>query len=166
MVLERPPVQLYVVETVTRTRPDRVEVLRTALSHARVALGNLLSNRFGVLTGSAAFGVWLARVCEAVGGGGGPEAWADQHCRLAAAVAGTHEQGSWFLRSCLDVADGGRRETVEALIPLCQIVVSGLRESRSAAADPAALAAPEWQQAVIEPLVRARDATAKMRSMV
>jgi len=61
-ILQKPPIQLYVVETIRPAQPDADELLELALDHARRVLGNEVGDRFGVVTGPAAYGEWIARI--------------------------------------------------------------------------------------------------------
>lgn len=61
MVLERPPVQLYVVEKIERNDPPTMELYATAFMHADSVCRNTLVDRFGVLTGHEAYAIWLER---------------------------------------------------------------------------------------------------------
>lgn len=62
MSLVAPPVQLYVVETITRRTVSASECLEIARSNARRVLQNELTDRFGVVSGPAAYDAWIARL--------------------------------------------------------------------------------------------------------
>lgn len=81
VTLISPPVQLYVVETVTPTRIDPNECTTLALDHARRVLDNALADRFDVFTGPAAFDVWIERL-----GGAGEADHNGCHGQLAASA--------------------------------------------------------------------------------
>ena len=58
-VLERPAVQVYVVESVAPATPSLDELWSLTRRHARTALQDGLRDRFGVTTGPAAYDAWL-----------------------------------------------------------------------------------------------------------
>lgn len=58
-ILERPAVQVYVIESIAPASPPLGEVWLLARQHARIALQNGLSDRFGITTGPAAYDAWL-----------------------------------------------------------------------------------------------------------
>lgn len=60
----RPPVQLYVVETITPTHPQPRALIEMALRHARRALDGSLADPFGVVAGAATFDRWAALLAE------------------------------------------------------------------------------------------------------
>lgn len=62
LTLHRPPVQLYVIESIVQTKPDAEEVLAMARDHAKQVLDNALSDRFGVTTGPRAYDDWIERL--------------------------------------------------------------------------------------------------------
>lgn len=160
----RPPIQVYVAETVTPTQPDQDELLDTALSHARLVLYNKLEDRFGVLTGPQAYDTWIQRLSETQEEESDPARVVWGHRRLALSLIATHESGVRFLRSCVGGAQRRKRAIVEALIPLCQSVVSCLQESVTAASDSETLATADRRHRAIGPLTRARDTTVRMLS--
>ncbi len=60
--LERPPVQIYVVESIAPCKPDPQELQDMTIAHAGVVLGNGLADRFGVTTGPGAYDHWIERL--------------------------------------------------------------------------------------------------------
>ncbi len=62
VTLERPPVQVYVVESIASCQPDPQELRDMAIAHARIVLGNGLADRFGVTTGPGAYEAWIDRL--------------------------------------------------------------------------------------------------------
>ena len=62
VTLERPPVQVYVVESIAPCKPDPQELRDMAIAHARIVLGNGLADRFGVTTGPGAYADWIERL--------------------------------------------------------------------------------------------------------
>ncbi len=160
----RPPVQVYVVETVTPTQPDRDELLDMALSHVGLVLDNKLQERFGVLTGPQAYDAWVQRLSEAQEEESDPARVVREHRHLALSLMAAHESGVRFLRSYVGGAQRKNRAIGEALIPLCESVISCLQASETAAASPETLATAENRQKISEPLARARDTTVGMLS--
>lgn len=62
LTLHRPPVQLYVIESIVKTKPDTEELLDLAGDHARQVLDNALADRFGITTGPGAYDDWIDRL--------------------------------------------------------------------------------------------------------
>jgi hypothetical protein len=108
VTLDHPPVQLYVVETIAATQPDPQELLDLALEHAKQVLSDALHDRFGVITGPAAYDTWIEHSKD-VGRALPAEASktsrraqpvlpaAEQHRRLVGSVMGMHQSASRFL---------------------------------------------------------------------
>ena len=159
--LVRPPVQLYVVETVDLKEPDRNELFDQCMRQANTVLGNGLEDRFGVITGSGAYDYWLehAKLLDEVG--------ADQverfaaHRRLAAATVSACESGLRYVQRCVGEAEVGNADHLKSLI-------SGLRQVCET------LSAPELQandkdfsrRVSCQALSDAREATRSLFSVV
>lgn len=62
VTLERPPVQVYVVESIVLCKPDPQELRDMAIAHARIVLENGLADRFDVATGPGAYDDWIDRL--------------------------------------------------------------------------------------------------------
>ena len=61
-MLQRPPVQVYVVESIAPCQPDPQELHGMAIAHAGIVLGNGLADRFGVTTGATAYVDWIEQL--------------------------------------------------------------------------------------------------------
>ena len=154
-VLERPPVQVYVVETTERRQPEPGELLEAFLAHSQTALSNALHTRFGVTTGPTAYDRWIDRLRDDEADG--PTATAG-HRALAAAAIAAHKSADRFVRQVRPGAEGSARHRLDAVSRLLPAIVESLRTS--AGTEAAALATPT----AIEAVTRARDATAELTS--
>jgi len=122
----RPPMQLYVVETVSARTAAPDELLRCAIAHAGAALGNRLSERFAVVTGPEAFDAWAARIACPSERQAGPCSEAVEHGRLAGSVIAAHRSGLRFLQRWTEACGDGRRDLLQALARGCQDLVGAL----------------------------------------
>lgn len=138
-----PPVQVYIVETVTPREPGTDELLDLAFDHARRALRGEPSSRFGVLTGAAAFRFWVDRINAHRGLAPVNPAFTRGHCRLATSIVAAHQSAIRFLERHLG-RDGDKHDAViRPLVAVCKQVVSGLADSTNLAAVGALMATPE-----------------------
>ncbi|MFH0982316.1 MAG: hypothetical protein V2A79_12355 [Planctomycetota bacterium] len=62
VALERPPVQVYVVEEIRPRVPSEDELLSRAVRNFRTVLHNRTDRRFGITTGPEAYQAWLERL--------------------------------------------------------------------------------------------------------
>ncbi len=62
VLLDRPPLQLYVLEKIEPVTPDPNELFDVAMDHARQILSNGLSDRFNVVTGPGAMDEIISRM--------------------------------------------------------------------------------------------------------
>ena len=194
LILERPPVQLYVVENVEPTQPDRDELFDMALSHARLVMNNMLQDRFDVLTGPQAYDLWIERLRSAPmplspldkGGdrGGGPSvgrartpaephgaendrvALLPAHLSLAASLIAAHESAIRFLQSYKQSGRGKNLVIIEAVSALCQTVVSCLQGAATAATQSVDLADSQTRDSLTNVLTHARKATVALSTVL
>ncbi len=190
LTLERPPVQVYVVETITATRPNPDELVDVALDHAWRVLSNGLKNRFGVVTGPPAYDAWIARwraagcrvrpgrtvkstpnltgsaSAEALASAGRSPtevpALAHAHRQLALCVTAAHFSAIRFLNRQHQRTEGTMRRLVKALMQECHQVVTSLEESIDVASDAALTRTSEGRTRIVEAITRAKDATSEM----
>ncbi len=155
VTLEHPPVQLYVVETVVATQPDPQELLDLAHEHAKQVLSDTLHDRFGVITGPAAYDAWIEH-CENAGRAQPAEASkasrrakhdlrvaeapkapcraqpdlpaTEQHRRLVASVIGMHQSASRFLGRLRTRTSQPADAPLADLEKLCEDIIRALRE--------------------------------------
>jgi hypothetical protein len=165
LVLESPPVQVYVIETISPTQPKPGEVLNVALTHARCVLNNELQERFGVLTGPPAYDAWIERCHEAISGAGAPPAdLVRGHEPLAAAVIASHRSAIRFLEHHKSRATGEVRALIEALGESSHVVVTSLEKSGGGQSPPyVACPTAEGIAATTDMIAQARAATNQMR---
>ena len=164
MTLDRPPVQLYIAETVTPTSLNPDELLNLALDHTRHVFNNAIEVRFGAVTGPKAYDTWLARLRDDRTGGTDDPDLTERHRRLGASIVAGHESAIRFLQSHLDRSANQKRSIIEALIPLCQTVVGSIGDSLNAAAGEAVAATPAGRAKLTDGITRAREATDEMCS--
>ena len=186
LLLEHPPVQLYVIETVTPTQPSPDDLWEMAQAHAGLILNNNLIERFGVETGPTAFDRWIEVLHTldpslehqtgitqppAAGSLGtfptGTHDAADiarAHRALAITTAAAHRSAIRFLQRQRPRALPKAQATMETLTHLCQMVVLAL-DNATEANDVGSLADPADERSrLIRRITTARDATAAMRS--
>lgn len=191
LLLEHPPVQLYVIETVTPTQPSPDDLWEMAQAHARLILNNKLIERFGVETGPTAFDRWIEVLhtldpsTEHQTGIIQPPA-ADSletfpigthdaaditraHRALAITTAAAHRSAIRFLQRQRPSVQPRAQAMMDTLTHLCRTVVSALGEATDAndateANDVGSLADPaDERKKLIHRITTARDATAAMR---
>lgn len=143
-VLERPAVQMYVLERVEPSSPGSTELFATVVEHARVALHNRFAERFAAVTGTAALDTIVAQVDAGTGAFGESTTGSDVR-RWAQWLAAGCASG---LRFCARHKAAGQcaaaaiehmlREMDGAVRPLCggtpdrSTVAASLRALRSA----------------------------------
>ncbi len=109
IVLERPPVQVYIVESVeARNGLEASDLLPCAVSSALAMLGPEVCGRFGVLTGSNAVEFWLGELKKR-GAGPIPPMQATGHQQLASSILRSIKSALQFLAR----AKGGIGEPFE-----------------------------------------------------
>jgi hypothetical protein len=176
VTLESPPVQLYIVETITPTQPDPQELLDLALGNGRRIFDNALADRFGVITGTAAYDAWIARrqkVGRASPAEAQPEApclaepdlpaLAHAHRQLAGSVLTAHKSAIRFLERHHPRVSGDLRSRLDVLTRSCHTIVTSLREWLDAADAAASLSTPGGWAKLTNALARAAGATKDMR---
>ena len=158
LILDKPPVQLYVVEGITPTQPDSVDLLEIVLAHGRRVLDNSLEDRFGVVTGPAAYDLWIERLR---GTTGSDTRFAQGHRQMASSIIAAHESGIRFHQR-----QAPRTATMQSLVTTltekCQAIVKSVGQSLEAATSDTWTSNPVDRAKVAEPLARARDATSEM----
>ena len=158
MTLNNPPVQLYVVETITPAQPEPDAVLSLALDHARRILNNELEQRFGVRTGPAAYDAWIAKVRSDDAQDAEHRDLVEGHREMAASVLAGHRSTIRFLKRHLTRSTPATRSLTETLADKCQKIVTAAGEALDAAVDDAWGSTPSGRAAVTDPIARARDA--------
>lgn len=126
--LSLPPVQLYVVETVSPEEASPTDLLASVIAHAATILRNDLSDPFAVTTGPAAYARWA--VCLAAIKSGEPETMrrmADHFC-LARSVTASHQSGLRFCGKWSDRYPADKRLMWQCLKAGCEGVVQRLTE--------------------------------------
>ncbi len=181
--LERPPVQLYVVETVTPTQPSSNELWQLARTHGRLILNNELIDRFGVVTGPDAFDVWIDLLrthkpsSEQQPGVSQPVACAPgsdlcrtsgqvdlarAHCALATSAAAAHRSAIRFLKRRSESTESKHRAVTESVIKQCQVLVTALEDSLDAHEVESMVSAAEGREQLAGKVEEARHAAAAM----
>ncbi|MHC4695381.1 MAG: hypothetical protein ACYTFA_01415 [Planctomycetota bacterium] len=168
VTLTDPPLQLYVVETVTPTTPSGKGILTLALDHALSVLGNEPGGRFGVMMGPAAFDEWIARLKQSETGengsrGAGSEDLATGHWRLAASVVDGHRAMLRFLQCHRSDAGADRAKLLDTLVSKCNRVVSELADSTNLPTTRQRIESPSGRAELIDRLTRAREACDTLR---
>ncbi len=180
VTLERPPVQLYVVEAITPTQPVPQELIGVALNHARQIFDNALQARFGVITGPAAYDAWIDRLdpgdtddaslrdrfsrrsnVPSLGGENLPHVPLG-HRGLTASILAGHRSAIRFLQRYHPQVSGELRSRFAALTKSCHTVVTSLEPCLDISADDALLSTPTGRAKLIDAVTRARDATEEM----
>ena len=183
VTLDHPPVQLYVVETIAATQPDPQELLDLALKHARQVLNNALHERFGVITGLAAYDVWIehSKVGRALpakaDGGRAPLAEAsrraqpdlpvaEQHRRLVSSVMAMHLSAYHFLGRLRTRISQPAPARLAELEKLCADIIRTSGEGVDPAQAEADADERRNQSRFVEALEQARDLTKAMRDTI
>ena len=186
LLLVEPPVQLYVIETVTPTQPSPDDLWEAAQAHARLILENKLIERFGIETGPGAFDTWIEmlhtpnpsmehqpRIIQPPATGspgpvstGTPDSanMARAHRALAITTSAAHRSAIRFLQRHRPNVQPRAQATMDTLTHLCRTVVSALDDAAEAS-DVGSLAdSTDERNRLIHRIITARDATAMMRS--
>jgi len=173
VTLDHPPVQLYVVETVAATQPDPQELLDLALEHARKVLNDALHDRFGVITGPAAYDAWIER--RKVGRASPAEAptasrraepdlaTAEGHRRLVSSVMAMHLSAYRFLSQIRTRISQPAAASLAELEKLCADIIRVLGEGVDPARVDANARERDGQDRFMAVLEQARDLTKAMR---
>ena len=183
LVLEHPPVQLYVIETVTPNQPSPHDLWDAARTHAGLILNNELIGRFGVETGPGAFDMWIdvldthdpslehrLGIMQPAAGSPGPYSTdtpdsADitrAHRALAITTAAAHRSAIRFLQRQRPSAQPKAQAVMETITHLCRTVVSALNDA-TGANDVGSLAdSTAERNRLIQRITTARDASASM----
>ena len=180
VTLERPPVQLYVVEAMRPTQPDPQELIEVVLNHAQQILDNALEARFGVITGPAAYYAWIDRLDPPDADDTPPRDRRSSrsndpsfdgeslsrvplgHRGLTASVLAGHRSAIRFLQRHHPKVSGELRLRLAALTKSCHTVVTSLGECLDMAADDPLLSTPAGRAKLTDAVARARDATKEM----
>ena len=188
LLLEHPPVQLYVIETVAPTQPSPDDLWDAAQAHARLILENKLIERFGIETGPGAFDRWIEvlrtqNLCIEHQTGmiqppaaGSPELCATDtpdsanmaraHRALAITTSAAHRSAIRFLQRHRPNVQPRAQAAMETLTHLCRTVVSALGDATEAN-DVGSLAdSADGRRKLIQRITTARDATAAMRNVL
>ena len=161
LVLDSPPVQFYVAETVAALNPEPAGLVDALLEHALRALGNELNGLFGVVTGPAAYDAWIARLINAGGGPGAAPDPAIGHRRMASAEVAGRQSAMRFLQGHGDAVAGGLRSLLGALTESCHDTVTALSESTDLAVVAEALKTTAGRRKLAEQVATARAAATK-----
>ncbi len=161
-MLERPPVQLYVVEAMAVTQPQPRDVLALALEHAAQVLNNVLQDRLGILTGPPAYDAWIEKLRGAEGAGHDSAGVISAHNRLAKATRGAHETVIRFLQR-QPVPAGERRTHVEAIVESLQRIVGSLYNAMADETNRSPSESADLMATALCALKRAREATLSLR---
>ncbi len=164
MVLEKPPIQLYVVETANPVQPDPYALWRLSLDHVLSVLANELAERFGVLTGPAAYNAWIDRLRRERAAGPPESDSAVGHNRLAAYVVAAHQSTLRFLDAQLSYGTPRQRGAIEVMVHGCRKIVTSLEEYLELAAVRAMSQTTTGREKLIHGVAATRDATATVLS--
>ena len=156
-VLKRPPVQLYVVETIERREPEAGELLEAFLAHGRIVLTNALCTRFGVTTGPDAYDQWIERLRAA--DAGDPAVVRPPLALAASAIAG-HQSAKRFITSIVPLAEGHDRSRLDSMSRLLSAIVASLTAAHGSDTGSLAL------ELLTDGLPRARNATAELAALL
>lgn len=121
-VLQTPPVQVYVLESMEPKAADPVDVLRTGVTHARRALSGRIGSGFGVMMGLGAMDAWI-NVLLSIRGAGPARPGLDQyHMQLATSVSAGLMSTVHFLLTLQSTGGGGgaAAAVVESLLAGCR----------------------------------------------
>lgn len=162
VTLHAPPVQLYVVEKITPAPFDVGEAVAVALDHARTALDNGLTGRFGVVTGPLAFDEWAKRLTGApIGSAPLPEWWAGHRALARASIEGYESIGR-FLQAAPAYAGQSVGPSPSALAEACRNVAELLRETTKVRAIDGPASFPD-RDAIMATLRQAGTMTERLR---
>lgn len=156
-----PPIQLYVVESITPAQPDPDELLEAAVAHTAAVLDNRLESSFGILTGKAAYSFWMDRLADATREGGGANSFLAQVRPLVESVAVSHWSGLKFLNRHRVRLREHEHETIDLLTSLCQETIRWLTEAAGCLPLPDGRGAKDALAQVSEALDRAREAASR-----
>ncbi len=159
LVLQTPPVQLYVVERTVPRIPKADELIDGVLKHARCVLHNELGGRFDVITGPQAYDEWIRRLDMASKDIDVPNAVVTETAALATAVMAGHRSATRSLRRELATASKIHRGHCEKLLNVCEGVVAALTELRDKTAVCEHGKTPAGRAFLLSRLSQARSAT-------
>ncbi|MFQ5462886.1 MAG: hypothetical protein ACE5E5_09690 [Phycisphaerae bacterium] len=142
LVLDTPPVQVYIVESVGTQPGGGSDLLRCAVSSALVMLGPATATRFGVLTGSGAVAFWMGELRKRGGGSMAPTQ-ATGHQQLAASISRSVKSALRFLKKRQEGADERIAGPLNSVIAACTMVGHHLRELSDPMASRRLLTHPE-----------------------
>ncbi|MFQ5414566.1 MAG: hypothetical protein ACE5E6_08920 [Phycisphaerae bacterium] len=172
VALVRPPVQLYVVEAAAPITPPADAVLPVALDHARRALSGDVGDRWGAVTGLAAYDRWIDRVARDAADGTPPVGARSRHAPVSAAavhrdlasrVAASHASGVRFFERHRDAAGAGDAAVVASLVDACRCVVAVLTPPDDRAAARGRSSTPEDLRNLTSRIKNARRAADRAR---
>lgn len=129
----RPPVQLYVVEEITPRQPDPAELIGLVMRNMETVLSNGLAESVGVVTGPAAYDLWIERIDAATDSGCANAEIAGAHVRLAAATRAGCECGIRFLKRHQEHANASMAQKLPTVIEAMRSVAQELRSAETAA---------------------------------
>ncbi len=153
--LDRPPVQLYVVETVTSEEPSSEALIRAAVTHARRMLEADVMSRFGVFTGPGALTCALEAVRSKRGAGPVSPTFASGHQAFSASISAGWLSAIRFFTRQAQQLDGEHKIVTDSLMALCQRLGTALSLSANPSAARAALAAEEGRKKLVADLSEA-----------
>jgi hypothetical protein len=126
--LSRPPVQLYVVETLDFESAAPADLLESVTAHAAAVLRNGLSDPFAVLTGPAAYALWAARLADLKPSEPGAARGLADHRGLARSVTASYRSGLRFCGKWLDRCPADKRGALQHLQAGCEGMVDLLMD--------------------------------------
>jgi hypothetical protein len=132
VTLSKPPVQVYVVEETALAAPPLAQIRRCAWDHWRAILSNRIGDRFGVITGPAAFDAWIDRLDSASEEFEDAVAVVRGHQYLARAIVAAHQAAVAFVDKILGEGTGEDASRAKNLRDACQEVVEALSHSTDA----------------------------------
>lgn len=125
--LVRPPVQLYVIETVEMEDPSPVELIGATIDRIAKAFRSRVGASFGVVTGPAAYDAWRSRAQQDAVSSCNEGAVYAPHHRLACSIVAGHDSGLRFLDSHECDVTGADRAVIDSLRAAAGRVVAALR---------------------------------------
>lgn len=117
--LTRPPVQVYVVESIQPVRPNQDEFWDVVLDYARRAYTIELAESFGVVTGSRAYDAWAACLSQEPASDEARREIARGHVGMTQSILAGHRSAIRLFERNLDRVDEPLEKLLGGLLSCC-----------------------------------------------
>ncbi len=130
LVCDRPPTQVYTIESVSPQQPKASELFELTVAHAQAGLRGDMPTQMGITTGPSAFDVWLDKLTGLTEPPDPSHSVA--HSRLAKSLIAGHQSAARFFRRSCEGESPAFRSQCETIAASCD----SLTHTLSPVADP------------------------------